>query len=74
MEQFSILFFAFRYALGRRTYAVGIVSDEIIKQKENIPPITKELMEKEIREAIKKDCAGAECDIARWMDVLKAIS
>ncbi|MGE5438042.1 MAG: hypothetical protein ACM3O3_12585 [Syntrophothermus sp.] len=45
---YDILFYAFRYALGRKTYAVNDVTGEIIKQLKNIPDKDLFNMHKEI--------------------------
>ncbi len=44
----DILFYAFRYALGRRTYAVNDVVNAIKEHAKEIQPSTRELMVKEI--------------------------
>jgi hypothetical protein len=46
----DILFYAFRYALGRKTYAVYDVTGEIISQVNNIPDKDLLCMYKEIIE------------------------
>lgn len=72
---YDILFFAFRYALSRQSYAVSIVADEILRQSSNIPHITKELMVREIKEAIASDhISGFRCDVEKWKMVLKALT
>jgi hypothetical protein len=60
----AILMFAFRYALGRQTYAPSMVIETI---KENIDAFDKwqlELMVKEINEY--RDL-GMVCDIDEWL-------
>ena len=49
------LFWAFRYALGRRTYAVSMVVDEILGVWEDITLRTREQITREILEAEAKD-------------------
>ncbi len=66
----EILFYAFRYALGRMTYAVSTVSGELINNWHRISDHTKELIIDEINKAIKSDNAGAKCDVVRWKSVL----
>ena len=66
-----ILFYAFRYALGRKTYSVSDVSDTIIANWEELSEIIKRLIQKEIQEAIDEDCAGMECDIQSWSRILQ---
>lgn len=51
----DILFWAFRYALGRKTYASNNVADEVLAHASEIHPATRDKMAKEIREAIARD-------------------
>ena len=66
----DILFWAFRYALGRKTYASNNVADEVLAEfglqvgrpllpmlahASEIHPATRDKMAKEIREAIASD-------------------
>lgn len=48
----SILFYAFRYALHRKTYAVKDVQDEIIINWSKLSPNIQERIQKEINEDI----------------------
>jgi hypothetical protein len=67
----SILIYAFRYALGRMTYAVSEVADALIENKDIFSESHKELICREIREAIADNCAGHDCDVETWKLVLK---
>lgn len=69
----NVLFWAFRYALGRRTYAVEDVAAWIVFQAEKLSPGTRELMDKEIAEAIENDRAGMEMDVHTWLRVRVAL-
>jgi len=66
----SIMFYAFRYALGRRTYATSDVSSYLIEHWKELNTITRVLIHKEIKEAIKNDVAGMNCDITSWKKLL----
>jgi len=66
----DILFYAFRYALGRKTGAVNQVASEIIKHWDIIPDIDKGMYKAEIRDAISRDSAGDLCDIQEWQKIL----
>jgi len=66
----SILFYAFRYALGRKTYAVQDVVENILNNWDNITTHTKTFMKKEIEEAIHEDRAGMSIDIVSWEKIL----
>ncbi|MGV0949293.1 MAG: hypothetical protein ACOYB3_01380 [Azonexus sp.] len=62
--------FAFRYALGRRTGAVGIVVDHLTKHWSSLNRFDREQIKKEIVQAIKMGEAGSDCDIQEWHKVL----
>lgn len=69
----DILFYAFRYALGRMTYAVNEVATEIIRHADKLHENIKGLMIREIEEAIAKGQAGMAMDVNRWEEVLDAL-
>lgn len=62
----DIAFYAFRYALGRMTYAVKDVVDYLIENWNNVSIKNKELIIKEIDIAIKEGKAGMDCDVKQW--------
>lgn len=65
----SILFWAFRYALGRMTYVTGDVGDTIIA---NAPRLSNKFMRNvicEIREKEYKNELGMEMDKRKWLEV-----
>ena len=66
-----IIFWAFRYALGRMTYAVDEVVEYLIFNWDKMSVETKEQIQKEIREAIKKKNIGMDCDKLNWERILK---
>ena len=67
----EILFYAFRYALGRMTYAVGTVSDCIIRNWDNLSEHKQTLIQKEINEAIERDNYGMDMDKVSWKRILQ---
>jgi len=67
----NILFYAFRYALGRMSYVTQEVSDEIIKQWDNIPLGVQKIIQQEVRQAIDNGEAGMKCDVDSWKRILK---
>lgn len=69
------MFWAFRYALGRHTYAVSDVADYLIRHKSEIGATTKAMIRREIKEHFDKyGDEGWECDMRSWYDVVRAFS
>jgi hypothetical protein len=66
----DIIFFAFRYALGRRTGAVSMVCDYLKEHWKELSVTTQKQIKHEIQETISKDQAGDQCDIANWQEIL----
>ena len=67
----DIAFFAFRYALGRRTYAVSMVADYLKNHWAEIDGKTQKKIQDEIFQALDRGEAGDECDKARWIEITK---
>ena len=62
----DLCLYAFRYALGRKTYAVDDVCSII---KEHIPDLTDNtlrLIMREIKDAIRRQDAGMKCNTTMW--------
>jgi len=70
LDKSITLMCAQRYALGRMTYVVGSVTSQIIENWNVFSESDKQVMLKEIKEAIEQDRAGMECDILRWNEVI----
>ena len=68
---YVFLCYAFRYALGRRTYVVNDVYRALEKYWDVLPAHTKENIQKEIREAINYNNAGDDCDKKQWETILR---
>ena len=66
----NVLFWAFRYALGRQTYVVDDVSKEIVNQWNNLSQTFQRLTHKEILQAIENDSVGMIMDKESWQKVL----
>lgn len=66
----DILFLAFRYCLGRRTYVVHDMVETLIDKWEQLSDRYKFLIQKEIKQAIEDDMAGMDMDVAEWKKVL----
>lgn len=67
----NTIMWAFRYALGRRTGAVLDVTDTLKKHWKNLRPFTQTQIKEEIREAIRMDQAGSDCDVTNWQKILE---
>jgi len=61
---------AFRYCLGRRTYAPSYLAEIIEKHKDKLTIGTINLIKKEIGEA---EDLGMDCDRVTWMSVLELL-
>ncbi len=72
MNKNTILIYAFRYALGRRTYAVSDVVEALIENWDSLDKYSKELIKKEIK--LHEKCygnLGMECDKEQWYKILE---
>lgn len=70
-EQDQVLFYAFRYALGRMTYVVNDVVNLLINHKDVLTDSHKHLVQKEIKKSIEINQAGMDCDVKEWRKVLE---
>lgn len=66
----DVVFFAFRYALGRRTGAVTLLVSYLKNHWSRISINTQEQIKREIKQAIDYDNAGAECDVESWQEII----
>lgn len=57
---------ALRYALGRRTYITGIVSEYIERNLDNLDERTIAVMIRDIHEAEHDKMLGDKCDASAW--------
>lgn len=64
---------AFRYCLGRMTYAPGMCVDYLIEHWQFIDEQDQKLILKETREAIRHKQAGMDCDIIEWERLLAEV-
>jgi len=62
----GILFYAFRYALGRKSISVSFVSGVLRKYWKELKLTTRATIKEEIQQAIKENRAGDECDRTEW--------
>ena len=69
-EQLDLLIYAFRYTLGRRTYAPHTVIDVLKQCWHELHDGDKALFKREIAKAIENDMAGDECDKKAWQSIL----
>ena len=66
----NILFMAFRYGLGRSTYVVKEVCEELIENWNLLNVETKKLIHKEINQSINEDKIGHQIDKFEWLKIL----
>jgi len=66
----SIAIYAFRYCLGRKTYAVSDCVDYLIKYWDYFSDIDKQLIHKEIKNAIFDNKIGNDIDKQEWTKIL----
>ena len=69
----TLILAAFRYALGRKTYIVEEVVEDIIHNIDNIPDTYLKRMYEEIDEAISNNRAGMKMDIVLWKKLQEKI-
>ena len=69
-ELSEIIFYSFRYALGRKTYVVSDVVEKISKYWNDIDEKHQRLIIKEIEDAIAMNNYGMEMDLKEWQKVL----
>ena len=65
---------AFRYTLGRQTYAVGCITKVLIDLVPELKRSDKNLIFKEIHEAIDAGRAGMDFDVKEWEKVADVIA
>lgn len=70
LEYGQVLFLAFRYALGRETYIVADVVDTLIAHWEFIQEKERQMIYKEIKQAVESNRAGAQTEIFEWEKIL----
>lgn len=61
----DMLFFAFRYALGRSTYAPSTVQENI---KQNLSNISTSELESYVKEIEEANFLGQQVDVKGWLD------
>lgn len=69
--EYFVVIAAFRYALGRRSYAPSIIVSFLVKNWKKLSESDQKLIKKEIKEAIERGRAGDQyCDVPEWERVL----
>ena len=69
--QRDILFYSFRYTLGRSTYAPHTVIELLKNVWSDLPAGDRALYQREIREAIDSGRAGMAMDVNAWKTILE---
>lgn len=64
---------AFRYGLGRQSYAVGMIAEAVRTYRQRLLPQTRARLMREIEEAIQRGEAGMACDVREWEAVHAAL-
>lgn len=64
----EIVFYAFRYCLGRATYAPSVFQQAALKNIEYIDSRDLKLMCQEIADADKEQRLGMDCDKVAWLN------
>lgn len=70
-DYYNLLWYAFKYALGRRTYAVRDVANIILKAWDFLPPDSQYRFKLEINHAIERNEAGSDIDVKVWQTILE---
>jgi len=65
---------AFRYALGRSSYIVSSVVEDIIENIDNINNTHLKRMKEEIEEAINENRIGMKMDKRMWLSLIEEIN
>lgn len=73
-DEEAILFYAFRYACGRMTYAVKQVADAICAKRDQFSESTAEVIMREIEEKRKNKELGMDMDVEQWERVYNALA
>lgn len=69
----DVLFCAFRYALGRRTYVVGKICEAIRQNASSIQSNLRSQMIEEISEAVDTKQAGDDINVQRWLECRRVL-
>jgi len=69
-KQRELLIYAFRYTLGRATYAPHTIVEILKLRWGMLSDSDKRLFQSEIKEAIEHDNAGHYCDKKAWQSIL----
>lgn len=68
------LMYAFRYALGRMTYAVADVAEQLVAYRDILPADWRQQIVQDIHNALENGNAGHNCDAERWREVAKVMA
>lgn len=64
---------SFRYALGRQTYIVSEVVENILANRQILSQNTKDKMKAEIEEAIENNSIGHDIDKEQWHKIIELL-
>lgn len=66
----DMLFYAFRYCLGRMTYSVSTTVDEILRVWDDIPAGDRQRMRNEAKRALDAGQGGMQMDRDQWQRII----
>ena len=70
-KETDLLVCSFRYALGRRTAMVSIITEYLKEDWHKLGEWQQKQIKDDIKHAIEHGCAGDDCDVDNWKCVLK---
>lgn len=66
-----VILAATRYALGRASYVVSDVVNFLLNNWNEISERNKNIILRDVKEAINQNLAGMECDVVQWSKILE---
>jgi hypothetical protein len=71
LDDETLLIFALRYALGRRSTAPWLVVKRLTEVWPNLRDWTQRQIRREVVQAIAENSAGDPCDVQTWEELLR---
>lgn len=70
LDQDTLLFYAFRYAIACQTYVINEIIELLIQHKDILSTYHRFRIVSEIRCALENDMISMDCDIKQWKKLL----